>query len=129
MVDGVSQSEMHIGLRTQAFGSVEVHTVVRDSQLGLAVGSEKGDLKTFLAAETPALQTAFRQHDLRFDDIHFLGSGGNAGSGSAGADSQSRRFQQGQTSPAGFADFDGSPEEFNELDLGHDAPARLNVHA
>ena len=60
MVAGVAQSEMHIGLRTQAFGSVEVHTVVRDSQVGLSVGSERGDLRTFLATEVSGLPASIQ---------------------------------------------------------------------
>jgi hypothetical protein len=72
MIEGIGQSEMHIGLRTQAFGSVEVHTGLRDTQLGLSVSSEKGDLRGFLQSDVPALQNALQQHDLRFENIHFL---------------------------------------------------------
>jgi hypothetical protein len=94
LVDGIAQSEMHIGLRTQAFGNVELHTVVRDSQVGLAVGSEKGNLRNFLNSEVPTLQATLGQHDIRFDGIRFLESGG-AGTGfSGGTEQQSRSFHQ-----------------------------------
>jgi hypothetical protein len=72
VVEGIAQSEMHIGFRTPAFGSVEVHTAVRDTQLGLAVSSERGDLRGFLAQEVPGLQTVFHQQGLQFDQIRFM---------------------------------------------------------
>lgn len=121
---------MHIGLRTLAFGSVEVHTVVRDSQVGLAVGSERGDLRTFLSAEVPGLQTTFQQHDLHFDNIRFLDHGpGFDMAFSAGADSQSRSFQQGGRPAPGWPGFGVSPTDSSEVELAGDARTGLNVHA
>jgi len=72
VMEGMRQSEMHIGLRTTAFGSVEVHTVIRENQVGLAVGTERGDLKTFLASEVPTLRNVLHHQDLQLDGIHFL---------------------------------------------------------
>lgn len=130
IVDRMGQSEMHIGLRTLAFGSVEVHTVVRDSQVGLAVGSERGDLRTFLSAEVPGLQTTFQQHDLHFDNIRFLDHGpGFDMAFSAGADSQSRSFQQGGRPAPGWPGFGVSPTDSSEVELAGDARTGLNVHA
>ncbi len=88
IVDRLGQSDMHIGLRTQAFGTVDVHTALRDAQVGLSLNSEKGDLRTSLGPELPALQTVLRQHDLRLADLTFSAhtSGNNAGSsGGSGA--------------------------------------------
>jgi hypothetical protein len=130
MVAGVAQSEMHIGLRTQAFGSVEVHTVVRDSQVGLSVGSERGDLRTFLATEVSGLQTTFRQQDLRFDNIRFLEtSAGTTAGFSGGADSQPRSSSQQHSSPVGVFSIHGPPEDSSELDTNVGLRTRLNVHA
>jgi len=130
LVAGVAQSEMHIGLRTQAFGSVEVHTVVRDSQVGLTVGSERGDLRTLLANEVPGLQTTFRQQDLRFDNIRFLEtSAGTTAGFSGGADSQPRSSSQEHSSPAGLFTIHNPQEDPAELDIGTGPRARLNVHA
>jgi hypothetical protein len=130
MVAGVAQSEMHIGLRTQAFGSVEVHTVVRDSQVGLTVGSERGDLRTFLATEVSGLQTTFRQHDLRFDNIRFLETAAGTTAGfSGGADSQPRSSTQQHSSAAGLFSIHGPPENPTEVDISTGLRTRLNVHA
>jgi hypothetical protein len=130
LVAGMAQSEMYIGLRTQAFGSVEVHTVVRDSQVGLTVGSERGDLRTLLSTEVPGLQTTFRQQDLRFDSIRFLEtSAGTTAGFSGGADSQPRSSSQQHSSPAGLFSIHSPPEDPVELDIGAGLRARLNVHA
>jgi hypothetical protein len=96
LVNGSLQSEMHIDLRTQAFGSVEVHTLVRDNQLGLAVCSERGNLHGFLNSEVPVLQTTFRQQELRLETIRFMDSGADVGSFLSGGGGQpSQRFRQG----------------------------------
>jgi hypothetical protein len=130
LVAGVGQSEMHIGLRTQAFGSVEVHTVVRDSQVGLTVGSERGDLRSLLAPEVSGLQTSFRQQDLRFDSIHFLEtSAGTTAGFSGGADSHSRSSSQQHASTEGLFTIQNTQQDPAELDVGAGSRVRLNVHA
>lgn len=130
LVAGVAQSEMHIGLRTQAFGSVEVHTVVRDSQVGLTVGSERGDLRGLLAPEVSGLQTSFRQQDLRFDNIHFLEtSAGTTAGFSGGADSHSRSSSQQHASTGGLFTIQNPQEDPVELDVSAGSRVRLNVHA
>ena len=130
LVAGVAQSEMHIGLRTQAFGSVEVHTVVRDSQVGVSVGSERGDLRTFLSTEVSGLQTTFRQQDLRFDSIRFLEtSAGTTAGFSGGADSQPRSSSQQHSAPAALFSIHGPPADAAEVDISAGLRTRLNVHA
>jgi hypothetical protein len=89
LVNRSGQEEMHIGLRTPAFGNVEVHTVVRQSEIGVSVGSEKGDLHNFLSAEVPSLQANLREQDLTFNNIRFFGSGAMTGdAGNPGGHSQ-----------------------------------------
>jgi hypothetical protein len=89
LVNRSGQEEMHIGLRTPAFGNVEVHTVMRQSEIGVSVGSEKGDLHNFLANEVSSLQANFREHDLTFSNVRFSGSGAMTGnSGEAGGHAQ-----------------------------------------
>jgi hypothetical protein len=130
LVAGASQSEMHLGLQTQAFGNVEVHTVVRDSQVGLTVGSERGDLRSLLAPEVSGLQTTFRQQDLRFDNIRFLDSSAATTAGfSGGADSQPRSPSQQHSSPGGLFSIHGPPEDPAELDIGDRLRTGLNVLA
>lgn len=129
IVESPGQSEMHIGLRTEAFGSVEIHTVVRDSQLGLAVGSERGDLKNLLSADVPGLQMVFRQQDLRFDHIRFLGPGQQAGMNfSSGRDSSPGRSYVVKPTLTQLATEESPQSESAELDLAWDSAPGLSLH-
>jgi hypothetical protein len=128
VVQGVAQSEMHIGFRSPAFGSVEVHTAVRDTQLGLAVSSEKGDLRGFLAQEVPALQTVFHQQGLQFDQIRFMTPGSGTGSGfSAGSESNSNSPGNERTPRSWFSQDAPEPDmAASEIQI---RTTRLSVHA
>jgi hypothetical protein len=91
MVNRAAQSEMRIGLNTTAFGNVEVRTVVHAGDVGVLIGSEKGDLRSLLVNELPGIVHTLRQQDLRLNEVSFQGfaSSGNMGSGS---DAQARSF-------------------------------------
>jgi len=115
-------------LRTQAFGSVEVRTALRETQLGLTVSSEKGDLRSFLQADGPTLPTVLQQHDLRFGSIRFLQTetGHNSGA-SSNPDSQRHSFTPGGTSPTPLPLANATEEEESgEISL---QSTRLSVHA
>ena len=128
MVDRSGQAEMHIDLRSPAFGSVEVHTVVRQSQVGLTVGSEKGDLRWFLSPEIPALQSNLGQHQLQFEHIRFLTQAAQAGTGfSAFADAHSQSGPQGQPGPVTRRSSEPGSGETAEIE--NSEQSGLNVHA
>ncbi len=129
LVAGAGQAEMHIDLRSAAFGNIEVHTTVHESQVGLAVGSDRGDLHTFLSAEVPGLQAAFRQQDLRFDQIHFLGPGGTASGLSAGADAHSGFQRPGHLPPSANAGSASVERNANDPEIAVGLGPGLNVHA
>jgi len=121
---------MHIDLRSAAFGNIEVHTTVHESQIGVAVGSDRGDLHTFLSAEVPGLQAAFRQQDLRFDQIHFLGQNGGTASGlSAGADSHSGFQRPGPLPPSANAGAASAERNSTDSEIAVGLGPGLNVHA
>jgi len=129
VVQGVAQSEMHIGFRTPAFGSVEVHTAVRDAQLGLAVSSERGDLRGFLAQEVPALQTVFHQQGLQFDQIRFMTPSSGTGTGFSGGSNSNANSQGNGRSPRSWFSQDAAPEPdaaTSEIEIG---TTKLSVHA
>ena len=88
MVDRMGQSEMRIGMNTSAFGSVEVRTVVHANDVGLVIGSEKGDLRTLLTNDLPAITNTLQQQNLRLNSVNFMqgfafsnhaSGGGNSG--------------------------------------------------
>jgi len=105
------QSEMHIGVRTSAFGTVEVHAVVHDSQVGLAIGAERGDLHRLLANEVPGITGRLEQQDLRLDTVKFLDHGfsSDAGLGSE-AHPRSHEF----STPRSFSSNAGRSREPSE---------------
>ncbi|HEX3819433.1 MAG TPA: flagellar hook-length control protein FliK, partial [Candidatus Sulfotelmatobacter sp.] len=93
IVSRAAQSEMRIGLNTPSFGSVEVHTVVRANDVGLLIGSERGDLKSLLSSELPAIAGNLQQHDLRLNQVSFHQQGfGFSSQTPSGGGSQSRYF-------------------------------------
>ena len=130
IIDGMNRSEMHIDMRTQDFGSVEVHTVLRDSQLGLSVGSEKGDLRGFLAPEVPSLQAVIHQQDLRLDTLHFLDqSSQSTAQFSGGADRQPYSQGRSQYQPPIISINDESSEERALQEINVEVKTGLSVHA
>ena len=92
MVSKVSQSEMRIGLNTSAFGSVEVRTTVRSADVGLVIGSEKGDLRGLLTNEMPALTNSLQQQNLRLNSVNFTQSAAFSNDMTGGGNSQQRSF-------------------------------------
>jgi hypothetical protein len=90
MVNRVGQSEMRIGMNTSAFGTVDVRTVVHASDVGLVIGSEKGDLRGLMSNEMPGINNSLQQQNLRLNSVSFMqgfASPGN-GNGSGGGNSQ-----------------------------------------
>ena len=98
---------MRIGLNTAEFGSVEVRTTVHASDVGVLIGSEKGDLRSLLTPELPGIASTLQQQDLRLAQVSFHQQGFSfAGNSSfSGGNSQSRSFAS-RPQPA-----IGSPEE------------------
>jgi hypothetical protein len=93
MMERPTHSEMRIGLSTAAFGSVEVRTVIRANDVGVLIGSEKGDLHSIIATELPGIANALRRENLHLADITFLQPGLSAANDfTSGGNSQSRSY-------------------------------------
>jgi Flagellar hook-length control protein FliK len=75
MVNQAAQSEMRIGMNTAAFGNVEVRTVVHANEVGVMIGSEKGDLRSLIANELPGIATSLQQQNLRLSQVNFHQTG------------------------------------------------------
>lgn len=130
LVDGLQQSEMRIGLHTTAFGSVEVHAVVRDSQVGLAIGSERGDLRHLLSTEFPAIQGRLQREDLRLDSVRFFDQGPSFGAGLAsGGQPRSQQFAYPHISRAAGLVDDASLDFPAETEFPQNPTPGLNVRA
>ena len=93
MVNQAAQSEMRIGMNTAAFGNVEVRTVVHANDVGVLIGSEKGDLRSLLANELPGIATSLQQQNLRLNQVNFHQTGfAFSNQASSGGDAQPRWF-------------------------------------
>jgi len=93
MVATAAQSEMRIGMSTPNFGSVEVRAVIHAGDVGVLIGSEKGDLRSLLAPELPGIANSLEQQNLRLAPVSFQQHGFAFSSHlSSGGDSQSRSY-------------------------------------
>jgi hypothetical protein len=92
LISRVEQSEMRIGMNTSAFGSVEVRTVVHANDVGLVIGSEKGDLRALLANEMPVIANTLQEQNLRLHSVNFMQGFAFSNSASDGDNSQPRAF-------------------------------------
>ena len=100
LMQGAGQSEMRIGLNTSAFGTVQVRTVIHASEVGVQIGSEKGDLRSLLANDIPGIAHSLQQQDLRLTQVSFQQHGFSYSGDSAQHNSQSRPFVYKQNSAA-----------------------------
>ena len=92
LVSQAGQSEMRIGMNTSVFGSVEVRTVVHAGDVGLVIASEKGDLRTALANEMPAITSSLQQQNLRLNSVSYMQGFAFSNDFSGGGGSQQRSF-------------------------------------
>jgi len=117
MVNTAAQSEMRIGMNTANFGSVEVRAVVHAGDVGVLIGSEKGDLRSALATEIPGIANTLEQQNLRLAPVSFQQHGFAFSSDlSSGGQSQARSFSSkpnfatGQQPEPASAEPDPQPE-------------------
>jgi hypothetical protein len=80
-------AQMHVGIRTEAFGAVEIHTVVQLSQVGITVHADR-DIAHWFSSEIPGLESGLSKNHLNLTAVDF----DSGGSGVQTATS----FQQGQ---------------------------------
>lgn len=93
IVHNAAQSNMRIGLNTASFGSVEVRTTVHANEVGVSIGTEKGDLRSLLTTELPAITGNLQQQNLRLTQVSFHQQGFSSSNNlMSGGDSQSRSF-------------------------------------
>ena len=112
MANKAGQAEMRIGLNTAEFGSVEVRTTVHASDVGVLIGSEKGDLRSLLTPELSGLASTLQQKDLRLAQVSFHQQGFDfAGNSSfSGGNSQPRSFSPRLQPAAASSEESSAPE-------------------
>jgi len=116
-LNAAAPAEMRFNITTDAFGRVEMHTVVRDSQVGLALSSERGDLRGALRADLGQLDASLRQHDLRLQDLRFLDHPGDHRGHGAGLGNSGDGTDRGQDRSSGR----GGHEQSRAVSTRHDS--------
>jgi flagellar hook-length control protein FliK len=101
MVSRIEQSEMRIGMNTSAFGSVEVRTTIHASDVGLVIGSEKGDLRGVLASDMPAIANSLQQQNLRLNSVNFMQGFAFSNNSPGGGGSEQQGFVPTRATPNG----------------------------
>ncbi len=118
LVQTPTGSEMHVGLRTDALGQINVHAVVRDSatgpvSVGATIAVQDHETRALLVRELPALQGHLQERNIRLDEIavipESLASGAGLQQQQAGSSPDAQRQQQ-QRAQLGAADSPVTPE-------------------
>jgi hypothetical protein len=63
-------AQMHVGMRTEAFGAVEIHTVVQQSQIGIIVHADR-DIAHWFNSELPGLESGLNKNHLNLTAVDF----------------------------------------------------------
>jgi hypothetical protein len=63
-------AQMHVGIRTEAFGVVEIHTVVQQSQVGITVHADR-DIAHWFTSELPGLESGLNKNHLNLTAVDF----------------------------------------------------------
>lgn len=129
LMERLGQSEMHVGLRTLVFGSVEVHTVVKGSQVDVSIGAERGDLHSFLIPEVGGLSASIRQHELKLEAVHFFDPSCSFNAQDFSGMRQDQRFYQSPRFPVPAPDVENAVPEISETVTPVQSGASLSVHA
>jgi flagellar hook-length control protein FliK len=130
MVSQAAQAEMRIGMNTLAFGSVEVRTTVHANDVGVLIGSEKGDLRSLLAPELPGIANTLQQQNLRLSQVSFQQGFAFSSNLSSGGDSQQRSFAGAYANRFSPQSADESGEEIpSALETVRNSSAGLSILA
>jgi hypothetical protein len=132
--DPTAAAQMHVGIRTDAFGAVEIHTVVQQSQVGVTVHADR-DLARWFNSEVPSLESGLNQHHLNLTAVDF--DNGRSGVQTATSFHHGQSRQHFSETPgsqsAAFPDQDTAPESAavdilpSDLSVGP-AGTRFSIH-
>ena len=131
VLERMGQSEIRLGLNSNNFGSIELHTRVNQDRVGASIATSHTDLRAAMMAEMPSLERAMAQHQLKLDSFNFDTRTGtqNSDSGSSARNQSPRSPTQSAGHISGFSD-ETAAEQTAPLQAWT-APhsGGLNVHA
>jgi hypothetical protein len=111
--------QMHLGVHTNAFGNIEIHTVVEQSQVGVTIHGDR-DLARWFNSEVGGLETGLKGQHLNLTSVDFSSNRSGVQTASSFQQGQPRQNspQNGTYAPAPSHDNDATAAEpVNELDL------------
>jgi trimeric autotransporter adhesin len=74
--------QMHVGVRSDAFGTIDIHTVVQQSQVGITVHSDR-DMAHWFSAEVAGLESGLNKSHLNLTGVSFDSGSSGVQSGSS----------------------------------------------
>ncbi len=131
VLERMGQSEMRLGLNSNNFGNIELHTSVNQDRVGASIATSHTDLRAAMMAEMPSLERAMAQHQLKLDNLNLDSRTGsqNRDGGAASGDQSPRSSTQYAGEVSEFGD-DAAAQDVT-LPQAWTAPHSrgLNVHA
>jgi hypothetical protein len=128
------EGQMHVGIRTTAFGTVEIHTVVQQNQVGIAIHGERG-LAHWFSSEVPSIESGLKDHRLNLTAVDFDNGRSGVQTATSFHQGQPRRdFSETTGSRATFVEDQDKAVEFETVevlppDLGiRPAGTRVSIH-
>jgi hypothetical protein len=131
LFEQAGNAEMQVKLRSEAWGPIDVRTVVRGSDVGASIRVEGRETQAVLASELPQLEQALSQRSLRVERLDVLqgslaGGGSNGGGPGHGHSPEPRQDPAGYTAGLAYAPPPEIPAPAAAWGLGA-ASARLNL--
>ena len=97
--DPNAATQMHVGMRTDAFGAVEIHTVIQQSQIGITVHADR-DITRWFSSEVPGLESGLNKNHLNLTAVEFDNGRSGVQTATSFQHDQSRQdFAQAPASP------------------------------
>jgi hypothetical protein len=104
-------AQMHVGIRTDAFGAVEIHTVVQQSQIGITVHADR-DIARWFSSEVPGLESGLNKSHLNLTAVDFNNGRSGVQTATSFQHGQPRHsFSQTPSSPSAALPDAASPEQ------------------
>ena len=95
LVQGLSQSELRVGLQTRDFGNIDIRTSVSRHEFSAQISVEHSDVARTLTAELPDLYARLNEQQVPVSSIHIQNHGLST---SSGLDQHSQPSSQSQSS-------------------------------
>jgi len=85
VLERMDKAEIRIGLQSENFGAIRLHTSVAEDQVGASVSTSHAGLRDALVVEAASLEKAMARHSLRLDSVQVDANAGGSGFNSFGS--------------------------------------------